>query len=157
MHEFDFYTGVWDVTNRRRKDFLQESCFREEATEWEEFPAISRASAYFDGAANVDEIEFPTKGMFGLTVRLFDPEREEWALWWVNKRVGRLTTPVIGRFGEGRGLFYGDDTFEGRPFRVRYTWSDMTDTSAHWEQAFSMDGEKTWITNWTMNSTRRPS
>jgi hypothetical protein len=33
----------------------------------------------------------------------------------------------------------------------------MTDTSAHWEQAFSMDGEKTWITNWTMNSTRRPS
>jgi hypothetical protein len=26
MNDFDFYTGTWDVTNRRRTDFLEETC-----------------------------------------------------------------------------------------------------------------------------------
>jgi hypothetical protein len=155
MNDFDFYTGTWDVTNRRRKDFFEEACLFEEATEWEEFPAISRASRHFDGAANFDEIEFPTKGFRGLTLRLYDPECEEWSLYWVNSRSGRLDPPVVGRFIDGRGEFYGDDTRSGREIRVRYVWSCITATSARWEQAFSVDGEKTWITNWIMESTRR--
>ncbi|GAA3838418.1 hypothetical protein GCM10022226_70910 [Sphaerisporangium flaviroseum] len=156
MNDFDFYTGTWDVTNRRRTDFLQETCFYEEATEWEEFPAVSRASRHFEGGANFDEIEFPTKGFGGLTLRLYDPEREEWSLYWVNSRDGKLTTPVVGRFVDGRGEFYGDDTLVGKDIRVRYIWSGITADSARWEQAFSVDGEKTWITNWIMDSTRRP-
>jgi hypothetical protein len=62
---------------------------------------------------------------------------------------------VVGRFSGGRGEFYGDDTHEGTPIRVRYIWSDITPTSARWEQAFSVDGEKTWETNWIMEFTRR--
>jgi hypothetical protein len=38
---------------------------------------------------------------------------------------------------------------------MRYVWSEITPTSALWEQAFSADGEKTWETNWTMAHTRR--
>jgi hypothetical protein len=149
MNDFDFYTGTWDVTNRRRTDFL------DEASEWEEFPAVSRATRHFGGAANFDEIEFPTKGYAGLTLRLYDPEREEWSLYWVSKRDGRLTTPVVGRFTGGRGEFLADDEWEGKQIRVRFLWTDITATSARWEQAFSLDGEKTWLTNWTMDSTRR--
>ncbi|WP_248960682.1 hypothetical protein [Sphaerisporangium perillae] len=155
MNDFDFYAGTWDVTNRRRTDFLEETCFFQEATEWEEFPAVSRASRHFEGGANFDEIEFPTKGFGGLTLRLYDPEREEWSLYWVNSRTGTLTTPVVGRFIDGRGEFYGDDTLAGKEIRVRYIWSGITANSARWEQAFSVDGEKTWITNWIMESTRR--
>jgi hypothetical protein len=66
MNDFDFYTGTWDVTNRRRTDFL------DEASAWEEFPAVSRATRHFGGAANLDEIEFPTLGYAGLTLRLYD-------------------------------------------------------------------------------------
>jgi hypothetical protein len=149
MKDFDFYTGTWDVTNRRRTDFLDET------SAWEEFPAISRAARHFGGAANFDEIEFPTKGYAGLTLRLYDPEREEWSLYWVSKRDGRLTTPVVGRFTDGRGEFLADDEYEGRRIRVRFLWTDITATSAHWEQAFSLDDGKTWLTNWTMDSTRR--
>jgi hypothetical protein len=149
MNDFDFYTGTWDVINRRRTDFL------DEASEWEEFPAVSRATRHFGGAANFDEIEFPTKGYAGLTLRLYDPEREEWSLYWVSKRDGRLTTPVVGRFADGRGEFFGDDEFEGKQIRVRFLWTDITATSARWEQAFSLDGDRTWLTNWTMDSTRR--
>jgi hypothetical protein len=155
MNDFDFYTGTWDVTNRRRTDFLEETCLLEEASEWEEFPAVSRASSYFEGGANLDEIEFPTKGFRGLTLRLHDPERGEWSLYWVNSRTGKLTPPVVGRFIDGRGEFYGGDTHAGKEIRLRYIWSDITARSAHWEQAFSVDGEKTWITNWIMESTRR--
>ena len=36
MNDFDFLTGTWDVANRWRTDFLDES------SPWEEFPAISR-------------------------------------------------------------------------------------------------------------------
>lgn len=149
MNDFDFYTGTWDVRNRRLTDFLDET------SSWEEFPAVSHASRHFAGGANFDEIEFPTKGYAGLTLRLFDPESEEWSLYWVSKRDGRLTTPVVGRFTGGVGEFYGDDTYEGKEIRVRFLWSDVTATTARWEQAFSLDGEKTWLTNWIMESTRR--
>jgi hypothetical protein len=149
VNDFDFLTGSWDVANRWRTDFLDET------SEWEEFPAVSHASRHFDGGANFDEITFQTKGFAGLTLRLYDPERQEWSLYWSSKRTGKLFPPVVGRFTDGRGEFYGDDTHAGKEIRARFIWSGITETSARWEQAFSMDGEKTWITNWIMDLTRR--
>jgi hypothetical protein len=62
---------------------------------------------------------------------------------------------ALRRFAGGRGEFYGDDTVRGTDVRVRFVWSGITATTARWERAFSVDGEKTWITNWIMDSTRR--
>src|SRR5579859_4054794 len=84
MNDFDFFTGTWNVRNRWRTDFLDET------SEWEEFPGVSRASRHFDGAAHFDEIDFPTKGSSGLTLRLYDPERAQWSLYWASKRTGTL-------------------------------------------------------------------
>jgi hypothetical protein len=149
MNDFDFFTGPWDVTNRWRTDFLDEN------GPWEDFPALTDASRHLDGRANFDEIEFPTKGFAGLTLRLYDPEREEWSLYWANKRTGKLFPPVVGKLTSGRGEFYGDDTHEGQPIRARFIWSDIATNTAHWEQAYSTDGGKSWITNWTMDFARR--
>jgi hypothetical protein len=55
---------------------------------------------------------------------------------------------LIGRFEDGIGVFYADETFEGKPIRVRFVWRDITATSHRWEQAFSTDGGQTWETNW---------
>lgn len=148
MNDFDFLNGTWNVTNRWRTDFLDDT------SEWEEFPAVSTASRHFDGGANFDEITFPTKGFSGLTLRLFDTEREEWSLYWASKRTGILFPPVTGRFTDGLGEFYGDDTHAGKEIRARYIWSGITENTARWEQAFSVDEGKTWVINWIMEFTR---
>ena len=59
-----------------------------------------------------------------------------------------------GGFGNGGGLFEGEDTHEGKPVRVRYTWSRLATPTPRWEQAFSADGGKTWETNWVMDYSR---
>jgi len=148
MGDFDFLTGSWTVANRMRAKWLVSS------DDWNEFPATSRCVPFLDGAANTDEIVFPTRGYTGLTFRLFDQDRTEWSIWWVDSRRGVLTPPVAGRFAAGVGTFYGDDTHGEVPVRVRYLWSRMTPTSARWQQAFSTDGGKTWETNWVMDFTR---
>ena len=151
MNDFDFLTGTWDVANRWRADFLDES------SAWEEFPAFTEATRHFGGAANVDEITFPTKGFAGMTLRLYNPATQEWSLYWASKRTGILFPPVTGRFTNGAGEFYGDDTHNGAPVQVRFIWSDITSKAPRWEQAYSADTGKTWITNWQMELTRRHS
>jgi len=44
----------------------------------------------------------------------------------------------------------------GKTIRVRFVWSQMTHDSAHWEQASSPDGGKTWETNWEADFRRVP-
>jgi hypothetical protein len=63
--------------------------------------------------------------------------------------------PVTGKFDDGIGEFYGEDTMNDVPIVARFRWSGITADSAHWEQAFSTDGGKTWLDNWYMDLTRR--
>jgi hypothetical protein len=148
VHDFDFYVGTWTIHNRRLRKALA-GC-----TEWYEFEATSRARMVLDGRGNVDEYEAPSERIVGLTVRLYDPERDAWLLYWAGARGGALGEPQVGRIDDGRGEFYADDVWEGRPIRVVYVWSGVGEGSARWEQAFSADGGATWETNWIMESTR---
>ena len=147
VHGFDFLHGRWNVGNRRLVERLCDS------DDWDEFPGTADCRSVFNGAANVDEIEFPTQGFSGLTIRLFDPARQVWSIYWANSRDGSLQPPVVGRFANGRGDFYGDDTEGGRPIRVHFIWSAITSESPRWEQSFSLDGES-WETNWIMEFKR---
>ncbi|WP_328299423.1 hypothetical protein OG389_17450 [Streptomyces sp. NBC_00435] len=147
---FDFLVGIWDVSNRWLVDFLDAD------SGWEEFPAVSRATRHFDGGASFDEIEFPTKGFAGLTLRLYDPEREQWTLNWASRRTGTLFPPVAGSFGPapGTGVFEGEDTYDGKAVLVRFVWSRTDTDSPRWEQFFSADGGTSWVHNWTMDFSR---
>jgi hypothetical protein len=145
MNDFDFLAGRWNVLSRRLIKPLSGS------GAWEEFPGFSVATRHFGGAASVDEIEFPTKGFSGMTVRLYDVRAGQWAIYWANSATGRLdTSAMVGGFDGDRGKFHGEETVAGRRVRCRFVWTVMGPGAARWEQAFSDDGGRTWETNWTM-------
>ncbi|MBG0564340.1 hypothetical protein [Actinoplanes aureus] len=148
MNDFDFFIGSWTVVNRRRTTMFDGS------DDWDVFPATSVSRSILDGGGNTDEIIFTAQGWRGFTLRLFDLERKEWSLYWASGRTGLLYPPVVGTFTGGRGDFYGDDTYDGKPIKVHFIWSDITATSARWEQEFSIDGGETWESNWIMEFTR---
>lgn len=148
--DFDFLNGYFDVRHRQRRQALA-GC-----DEWLEYDGTSTARTYFDGQISIDEMRFPTKGTYGLSLRLFDPVSERWSIWWVNSTTMKLYPPVHGGWtADGSSCrLVGEDTHEGRPILCSYEWSGITDESAHWEQAYSADDGKTWETNWTMDFTR---
>jgi hypothetical protein len=149
-NNFDFLVGTWTSTQRRLREVLN-GC-----EEWYEFPGVTRSWSVLDGAANIDEVTFPTQGFSGLTVRLQDKETGLWSIYWANSRDGRLALPPqVGRFDDnGRGEFFADDVYNGQKVKVVYVWFDITEDSARWEQAFSPDDGATWEANWTAEFTR---
>jgi hypothetical protein len=63
---------------------------------------------------------------------------------------------MVGEFRDGRGVFFGQETMDGRPIFVRFVISDVTPDSCRFEQAFSLDGGATWEVNWVAVDTRVP-
>ena len=155
QHDFDFAHGSWTIHLRRLTKPLSGS------SEWVEYEGRSHCAPIWDGRANVDEFRVASAAtgavIDGLTVRLYDPEAGEWSLYWANARTGMSLPPTVGRFDhEGTGAFYDEEEFEGRPVIVRYLWSAITPTSAHFEQSFSVDGGANWEPNWVTDQTRVP-
>jgi hypothetical protein len=149
VHDFDFIAGEWNVRNRR---LLKRGVGSDE---WTEFPATTRATPYLAGAANVDEVTFPTLGWSGLTVRTFDKVRQQWSIYWVNSNTGHLQSPVRGGFSGDIGEFHGDDEDGGRPIKVVFDWRKLGPSRARWSQRFSYDDGRTWETNWVMELERK--
>lgn len=148
-HDFDFLHGDWRVRNVRLKDRLV-GC-----TDWESFDAHQHCHPVLGGAGNLDEFSTGWSGGYrGMTLRLYDPRQRLWSLYWANDRDGVLEPPVVGRFEQGIGTFFGRDRLKGREIRVRFRWHEIHPDSAHWEQAFSADGGAQWETNWHMYFSR---
>jgi hypothetical protein len=152
LHDFDFLVGEWRAHHRKLKERLAGS------TEWMDFDGTQSMRPLMNGWANYDDNVFNTPGgaYRGVSLRAYDPKSGQWAIWWLDSRnpFGDLDPPVKGRFENGIGTFYADDTLRGKPIRVRFVWSHITPTSARWEQAFSPDGGKTWEVNWTTDFER---
>ncbi|HKA88206.1 MAG TPA: hypothetical protein VKE22_11085 [Haliangiales bacterium] len=144
--DFDALVGAWKTHHRRLKERLAGS------HEWVEFGGTFELRLLMGGFANVDDSVFDAPGgaYRGVGLSAYDAKTGEWAQWGLDGRnpFGELDPPIKGRFENGVGTFYADDTLRGKKIRVRVTWSNITPTSAHWEQAFSPDGGKTWETNW---------
>jgi hypothetical protein len=149
-HDWKWLIGSWSVRHRRLKDRLAGS------TEWEEFTGTCVNWPLMGGRGNVDDnvLDFPSGRYQGVGVRAFDIETKQWSIWWIDSRRPGIEPPVRGGFANGTGTFIGDDTWKGKPVKVRFRWTQITPTSAHWDQASSGDGGKTWETNWHMDFTR---
>jgi hypothetical protein len=151
IHDFDFFVGSWSVHHRRLRKRLAGN------DEWEEFEGTTTCQALLGGVVNLNESSArrasgPTSG---LGLRAFDARAGVWADWYLGASDPlNLGAPGLGRFENGVGTFLSDETFEGRPVKVRGRFTSLSPDLAQWEQAFSPDGGASWETNWVMRYSR---
>ena len=155
VRDFDFLVGTWNVHHHKLQHRLAGN------DNWWDFDGTSTLWKILGGLGNADDnvLHQPTGTYRGASVRLFDLETQLWSIWWMSEGHAVIEPPVVGRFDNGRGVFSGRDSLtsddgEVRAIDVRFVWSDITDNSARWEQAFSPDGGVTWETNWIMQFQR---
>lgn len=151
-HDFDFVIGDWAVSHRKLKERLN-GC-----TEWVVFAGTSSTAHVLGGFGNIEDNQlYLPEGVYrAVALRSFNADTRRWSIWWLDGRFpGALDTPVVGEFADGVGTFYAEDQLNGRPIRIRFTWSVPAPDQPRWEQAFSADGGASWETNWIMEFTRR--
>lgn len=150
---FDFLVGSWTVHNRRLRDPLTGG------DDWWESTATATSTTMHNGAISVDEMWFADDGFAGTSFRVYTAADDTWTIYWVSSASGHLQPPVSGRWDADGRLFeaQGPDEYAGTPIVARYLWHVIDETSATWEQAFSVDETLTWETNWVMTWTRDPA
>ncbi|HEY1890702.1 MAG TPA: hypothetical protein VGG63_09860 [Steroidobacteraceae bacterium] len=147
QHDFDFLFGRWKVHLKRKAPGTDH---------WTESDGYGVYRKVWGGRANLNEFfsVSPSDHVEGLTLRTYNPATHLWSLYWASSRDGILSSAQVGRFDHGRGEFYSQDNSDGTGTLVRYVWSNSTPTSAHFEQAFSQDGGRSWQVNWISDMTR---
>ncbi len=149
QHDFDFAFGTWKTHIKRLKAPLSGS------TAWAEYDGTHTIRRVWGGRANLGELEAdgPEGHLEALSPRFFDPQTHLWSVSYANPGDGTLSTPIVGEFKNGRGEFYGEDTFGGNAVLVREIYSPIDATTRRLEVAYSADGGRNWETNWIMTDT----
>jgi hypothetical protein len=155
-HDFDFNIGVWRTHVTRLEQPLSG------AKRWLDYQGTAAVRKVWGGRASLFELDVqgPAGRIEGMGLRLYDPRSQQWNLNWASATDGALTAPMIGRFKQGRGEFFDHELLNGRGILARNSFSDITSTTARFEQAFSADGGRSWEPNWVMtfaSTTQRPA
>lgn len=150
QHDFDFEFGTWSADLKMLPHPLTGS-------QWVSFSGTSVVHELLGGRANIGELDLRNSGsrILGLSLRIFDPKSQLWNVYFANGRAASLdATPMVGRFSDGRGIFYNTETISNRPVRVRFIFSDITPNAFDLRQAFSTDGGHIWKDNWIARFTK---
>jgi hypothetical protein len=152
-HDFDWEIGTWATKVRIRTNPLSG-----EPAKWVDYAGTSVVKPLLDGRANFVELSVAGAAgkIEGGSLRLYGSQAGQWSLNYANLRNGLLTSPVYGGFaGEGRGLFYGPDTLDGRAIMVRFVINKVSADEVRFVQSYSADGAVTWEDNWIAVDTRK--
>lgn len=149
QHDFDWDIGSWKVHMKRLLHPLSGS------TTWVEYDGTDVVRKVWGGRANLGEVELdgPSGHLEFLTLRLYNPESHQWSMNITSSATGVLSPPAVGGFENGHGEFLDREDYQGRSVLVRFEVSVLTPTSCRFEQAFSVDGGKTWELNLIVNET----
>ena len=139
--QFDFWIGAWDVNLR----MIQPD------NSWKD-SVKSKVEIYpiLDGKAILEL--WDSSSIKGFSLRYYDTQKKKWVLYlnWPSNSRSSSVGSLEGNFRHGRGEF-----FSRNGNRIsRYTFCDITPNSLRWDDAFSIDGGKTWTNNWIMEFSR---
>lgn len=150
--DWDFLVGKWRVRHRQIAQRLVGS------TDWIEFDGECSCWMTLGEHVNVDDhlINKPTGSYRAATVRVFDPKRATWDIYWIDGRAppSTMALPMMGGFEGKIGRLFQDSDWEGKPLRTRFLWFNDSSKQCRWEQAFSLDAGTSWETNWQMRLER---
>jgi hypothetical protein len=157
--DFAFLEGTWNIANKRRQvNLLTTDPQTNKAHDWQEFPARHTGQVLIENKVLLDRYEatFPSGfQLIGITVRAYDEATGLWSLIWLDNRQPPDFRPLMGQFKDGIGIFEQViETPDGRPLHVKFTWDNLSENTARWQQAFSVDDGQTWDTNWVMDFSR---
>jgi hypothetical protein len=149
-NDFDFELGTWRTHYRILRERLAGS------HDWYDCYGTSIVIPFWGGGGNLEDgdLRCPNRYIGGLTLRTYDPQTHQWTLWWGTKKLGVAPPQQVGHFdAAGVGRFYAYDRWHGRPVICRFQWTKVNG-NPRFEQAYSVDGGRTWETNWTTDYVR---
>jgi hypothetical protein len=144
--DFDWEAGIWATEVRVLRNPLTG-----QTPDWAEYRGSSVIRPLSGGRANAVELDVanPKGKIEGISLRLYNPGSGQWSLNFASYRDGLLTAPVYGGFdGKGSGVFYGQDMMDGRAILVRFVVTQVSRDEARFDQAYSVDGGRSWEDNW---------
>ncbi len=146
---FDFWLGEWSVNLRVKQ---------EDQTWADERTATAKIYSVLGGRAILElwDENAPGNAIRGFSLRYYDEAAAEWKLYlnWPGRNRSGISG-LSGTFRHGRGEFFSEYAIDDTTTMLsRYTFSDITDNSLRWDDAFSKDGGRTWTNNWIMEFTR---
>jgi hypothetical protein len=121
-HDFDFEEGAWTMSDG----------------------STHLVHRVWNGRAALAELELRSGDFAGSLLHTFNPETHQWSVYWADRRTGRVSPPMIGRFCDGQGEFYDQEDVHGVTALVRVLYTDITPTSFRTERSYSTDGGTTW-------------
>jgi hypothetical protein len=153
-HDFDFLIGDWKAHLKQLVDPLTGS------GKWVEYEGVSQTHKIPGSNANWEEFKVDAVKedlhKHNQTLRLYNPASHQWNIYLVDVQKGTLgLPPTVGGFVDGRIELFDYEDWKGRWIFVRYVWTSGGPNKAHFEQAFSTDGGKTWEANWILDLTRQ--
>jgi hypothetical protein len=138
-HDFDFSLGKWTTELTIIKDPFnkpQEQIHKR---------GTKVARPVWGGKAWLEEIQ--ADGWQAANLFLYDPIAHQWSENYVDSSVGRIESPAIGGWRDGKLEFYSQEFIDGRAMLIRGTWTIMSKDLHSYEVARSIDGGRSWHTS----------
>lgn len=150
MNDFDFLEGVWNVDSYSLKRRMAER------REWTHNQMETTYRVLLNGLVVINDTygTFNARPMHGIMIRTYDPDKDEWRFQWMSVGYPHLTEQVRGKFESGIGVFYGEETYEDRTFKMRFRWKKLSANRAFWEQAYLDPDNGEWEVNWILELSR---
>jgi hypothetical protein len=132
-NQFDFWLGEWDVT-------------------WgEDGKGTNRVERILGG--KIIQENFQAPDLDGISVSVYDPEREVWCQTWVDSNGTYLD--FTGRFEAGKMTLGRAAVVRGESCKQRMVWYAIQDSEFEWNWERSDDGGTTWHVLWQIHYKRK--
>ena len=116
------------------------------SSEWTDLNGTVTVHKIWGGRAQLEEIDAAGANghLQGMTLFLYHPETHQWSQTFASLSDGILEESSIGRFKDGRGELFDQESLDNQVGQVRGVWSQIAPDSHHFEISYSDDGGKTW-------------